>query len=197
MKNFLQLTCACTLSVLISSCGGGGGGSGGSSNNSTPAPATPVTTTPAPATPVPATPTPAPTPATTPVEAEVDYSPDPNLLDSTAENTGELYVGEHFKFEQTQQISLDLSVHDADGDAAAFKQISIYAFTSDQEELTDEAIIQAPLLLTATTDEQGRISQTVEWPADVKAIALKVDVIGIQSQAIIKIDTQQIAYDFR
>lgn len=190
MKNFLQLTCACTLSVLISSCGGG---SGGSSNNSTAAPATPVTTTPAPTTPVPATPTPVPTP----VEAEVDYSPDPKLLDSTAGNTGELYVGERFKFEQTQQISLDLSVHDADGDAAAFKQISIYAFTSDQEELTDEAIIQAPLLLTATTDEQGRISQTVEWPADVKAIALKVDVIGIQSQAIINIETQQIAYDFR
>lgn len=193
MKNFLQLTYACTLSVLISSCGGGGGGSSNSSAAST----APVTTTPTPATPVSATPTPAPTPVTTPVEAEVDYSPDPILLDNTAGNTGELYVGERFKFEQSQQVSLALSVRNADGDAAAFKQISIYAFAEDQEELTDEAIIQAPLLLTATTDEQGRINQTVEWPADVKAIALKVDIIGIQSQAIIKIDTQQIAYEFR
>lgn len=204
MKTYSYLTCLCAISLILSACGSGGGGAGGSSSTNS----TTTTTTTTTATSNPATTNSNPTttvtnnPAITSTTNTVtpttaDYTPSVQLLDSVAANSNDLYVKESFAFDQTQTVNLMLSVHNADATAASFKKVAVYALPDNAESFTDEDLVAAPLLLLSITDEQGEVHQQVEWPANIKIAAIKVDTLGIQADAVVKIESAQISHSFQ
>lgn len=184
MNSLLKLLSISAFTVSLFSCGGGGGGGGGSSGGG----ANVVSTN---------TSVASSTNSSAASSSTNQFNPDATLLTKTAEDSGSLYVDKTFSFDEVQKHTLLISVHNSDASVAAFKQVFVYALPEAVTEVTDENLDATNLLLSASTDASGMLYQAVEWPGHIKKVAVKVDVLGIATLAIINLNTDQIAFDFR
>ncbi len=183
MKTVINAFGIAAIFMLSTSCGGGGNGNNNTASSTSKAASSAI--------------------AVVPVESvsvssstSVSFNPDRNLLNQTAENSDSLYVDKDFAFDVIQKHTLLITVHNSDSSTAAFKQVFVYSIPQDLEFFTDEDLLQANLLLVANTDSAGMLYQVVEWPGHVKKIAVKVDAFGIETQAVINVENEQLAYDF-
>ena len=151
---------------------GGSGGSDSSSEQQTEQPETPVT-------------------QQETVEP-VNYDPDPELLDSSAENSTELYVDENFNFNTFKLISVDVSATSLDGTPLANTLVFVYSLPSDIEELEQVTPEDKDLLFIAKTNTAGLIMVEKEVNQNLDNFLLVLQQIGMENQAIIKLPEQNL-----
>lgn len=126
-----------------------------------------------------------------------DYLPDDELLFTPATESADLYVEESFAFDSVSYHKLQLSVKNVNGEPSVDSRISVFSMPEGVENLSDDLAQGGELLLVGTTNSYGDFYREFEVPSGVKKIRISVDVVGIDSQALLDLDQEYIRYDFQ
>jgi len=164
--------------VSLLGCGGGGGGD---STSSTPVVETVITggTT------------------TDSEETNVDYTPDPNKLVTTATASSELYAEATFNFDSFKSVTFDISATDNLNQPLSAAMLLISVIDPDITALDDPRLQSKSLLTKVFTDTNGQIYVTLEMAQSVDKILLELNTLGLENDVIVSLDdTGVIRYNF-
>lgn len=127
----------------------------------------------------------------------VDYTPDPNKLEVTANNSSELYVETTFNFDSFKSVTFDILASDNLNKPLSGAMLLISAI-DDEITAYDDPLIQDKSLLTKVfTDTNGQIYITIEMAKSVGKILLELNALGVKNDVILVIDdTNIISYSF-
>ncbi|GLS24788.1 hypothetical protein [Marinibactrum halimedae] len=121
-------------------------------------------------------------------EAEVDYTPNEDLMISDADNSSELYVENTFSFSASTLVDIQITGNYTNGDAIANSLVRVYKVDDSVEELTEESAYEKSLLLVGMTDSSGALNQLVEWPNNLKKVIVEIEAVGVENEALLSVD---------
>jgi len=126
--------------------------------------------------------------------AGLDSDKQPEL--GAAVSTADLNAPIMFDWSSDKQVTLSLLLHNADGQVAAKKRVSVYempqaAAIDGNREPTDSELQQVAQIFTGYTDSDGRIATTVSVSAHALAtqnVYVKTKLIGVSATAVVPVD---------
>jgi len=165
--------------VSLLGCGGGGGGD---SASSTPVVETVITGG---------------TTTDSGEETNVDYTPDPNKLLTTAQASSDLYAEATFNFDSFKSVTFDISATDNLSQPLSAAMLLISVIDSDITAFDDPRLQSKSLLTKVFTDTNGQIYITLEMAKSVDKILLELNTLGLENDVIVSLDdTGVITYNF-
>ena len=127
-----------------------------------------------------------------------DYMPDSTKLSTTAKSSVELYVEPNFDFINYKEVFFNVSVTNSEGEPKANKLLLISSINSEIEVYDDPRLQDKSFLAMTKTNSDGQAHLTLEVPQDVSNILLELNVVGIENDVILPLDSNEtINYQFK
>ncbi|NQZ24142.1 MAG: hypothetical protein HRT53_19110 [Colwellia sp.] len=130
-------------------------------------------------------------------EEDVDYSPDPDKLEITANASSELYAEATFSFDSFKSVTFDIRASDNLSKPLIGAMLLISVIDAEITAFDDPLLQNKSLLTKVFTDTNGQIYIRLEMAKSVGKILLELNTLGVKNDVILAVDdTKVITYSF-
>jgi len=127
-----------------------------------------------------------------------DFMPDTAKLSTTAQSSNELYVEPDFNFNNHKKVVFNISVTNSEGEPKVNKLLLISSINNEIEGHDDPRLQDKSFLAMTKTNSDGLAQLTLEVPQHVANILLELNVVGIENDVILPLDSDEtINYQFK